>query len=87
MMSSVSPTATETMARARPVSQANPDGETCLAPTTPFPGQSHTEVVDNTTNDKQVPNTASSLGAVWNGSETATSQRPSPDINVSLLSE
>lgn len=78
--------APETLAAARPISQVNPEKETSLTPITPVPRQSQAEV-ENAENSKQVPNPTTSQSAGWNGSETTTSQRPSPDINVSLPNE
>ncbi|XP_022746429.1 AT-hook motif nuclear-localized protein 7-like [Durio zibethinus] len=72
---------------ARPISQAKPDGENCMTPTFPFPGESLGEA-DNNTIDKRIPNAAASLVAGWKGSSEPTSIHwPSPDINVSVTSE
>lgn len=87
MMSHMSPGgASETLTAARPISQANPEREASLNPVIPVPRQSQAEVED-AENNKQVPISTTSQSAVWNSSETTTSQRPSPDINVSLPSE
>ncbi|XP_031252775.1 AT-hook motif nuclear-localized protein 7-like [Pistacia vera] len=83
---SMSPGAPDTVTAARPISQAKPYGETCLTPVTPILGQNHAEV-NNTKNNEQLPNVTSSPSPGWNGSETTSNQGPSPDINVSLLSE
>ncbi|KAK6244592.1 hypothetical protein QUC31_011001 [Theobroma cacao] len=72
---------------ARPISQAKPEGDNCMTPTSPFPGESLGEG-DNSTIDKHVPNATSSHAAAgWNGSEPTSIHRPSPDINVSVPSE
>ncbi|XVE96514.1 hypothetical protein REPUB_Repub02eG0229100 [Reevesia pubescens] len=76
-----------TMAAARPISQAKPDGENCMTPTSPFPGADSLGVADNNTIDKHIPNAAASIVSGWNGSEPTSIHRPSPDINVSLPSE
>ncbi|XWS59552.1 hypothetical protein CRYUN_Cryun08bG0131900 [Craigia yunnanensis] len=84
--STVAAAPSATLTAARPISQAKPDGENCMTPTSPFPGESLGEA-DNKTIDKHIPNAAASLVAGWNGSEPTTIHRPSPDINVSVPSE
>ncbi|GLT64364.1 hypothetical protein SLA2020_368640 [Shorea laevis] len=81
--------APDTVTAAQPISQAKPDGESAyIAPTSSLLGQSHGEPDFNTiTNDQQLPNPMSSLGAVWNGLEPILIQRSSPDINMSVPSE
>ena len=71
---------------ARPISQAKPDGENCMTPTSPFPGENLGEA-DNNTIDKHIPNAAPSLFTGWNGSEPTSIHRSYPDINVSVPSE
>lgn len=71
-----SPTSDTAMAP-RPISQANPGGESCLTPTLQLPEQSQRESED-VTSDKQ--NSYEHL----NDSENLSDQRPYPDINISL---
>ncbi|XVF76286.1 hypothetical protein PTKIN_Ptkin13bG0254200 [Pterospermum kingtungense] len=76
-----------TVTAARPISHAKPDGENCMTPTSPFPGESLGEA-DNNTIDKTIRNAvAPSFVAAWNGSEPTSIHRPSPDINVSVPSD
>ncbi|KAH1090273.1 hypothetical protein J1N35_017530 [Gossypium stocksii] len=79
------PSATATAAR--PISQAEPDGDLkfCTTPTSPFPKESNGEP-NHTTMDKQT-NVGSSHAVSWNGLEPTSIHRPYPDINVSLPSE
>ncbi|XWS55946.1 hypothetical protein CRYUN_Cryun09bG0043600 [Craigia yunnanensis] len=71
---------------AMPISQAKPDGENCMKPTSPFPGEDLGES-DNNTIDKHIPNATPSLVTSWNGLEPTSIHWPSPDINVSIPSE
>ncbi|XVF55633.1 hypothetical protein PTKIN_Ptkin06aG0052100 [Pterospermum kingtungense] len=80
----VPPSAIETAAI--PISQAKPAGENCMAPTSPFPGESLGEA-DNNTIVKDITNSAASIVAGWNGSTPTSIHRPYPDINVSVPSE
>uniref|UniRef100_A0A5B7AQC7 AT-hook motif nuclear-localized protein n=1 Tax=Davidia involucrata TaxID=16924 RepID=A0A5B7AQC7_DAVIN len=64
------------------VTAAAPDSSICLAPTSQLPVQNHGEV-DSSTSDKQNPNATSAIIVDWNGSD----QRPTPDINVSVIVE
>ncbi|KAK5804045.1 AT-hook motif nuclear-localized protein 1-like [Gossypium arboreum] len=79
------PSATATAAR--PISQAEPDGDLkfCTTPTSPFPKESNGEP-NHTTMDKHT-NVGSSQAVSWNGLEPTSIHRPYPDINVSLPSE
>ncbi|TYJ18785.1 hypothetical protein E1A91_A09G146800v1 [Gossypium mustelinum] len=79
------PSATATAAR--PISQAEPDGDLkfCTTPTSPFPKESNGEP-NHTTMDKHT-NVGSSHAVSWNGLELTSIHRPYPDINVSLPSE
>ncbi|XVE61556.1 hypothetical protein DITRI_Ditri06bG0050000 [Diplodiscus trichospermus] len=70
---------------AKPISEAKPNGQNCMTPTSGLPGESLGEA-DNNTIEKHIPNPAASLVAGWNGSEP-TVHRPSPDINLSVSSE
>ncbi|XP_002528575.2 AT-hook motif nuclear-localized protein 1 isoform X1 [Ricinus communis] len=74
------------VSEASPISQAKPNGETCLISASPVPEQSHGGT-ENSANDQQIPNATNSLSVCWNGSEPTSDQRPSPDINVSVLNE
>ncbi|MBA0558393.1 hypothetical protein Golob_015414 [Gossypium lobatum] len=79
------PSATATAAR--PISQAEPDGDLkfCMTPTSPFRKESNGEP-NHTTMDKHT-NVGSSHAVSWNGLEPTSIHRPYPDINVSLPSE
>ncbi|MBA0800679.1 hypothetical protein Gohar_011099 [Gossypium harknessii] len=79
------PSATATAAR--PISQAEPDGDLkfCMTPTSPFRKESNGEP-NHTTMDKHT-NVGSSHAVSWKGLEPTSIHRPYPDINVSLPSE
>ncbi|XP_027934190.1 AT-hook motif nuclear-localized protein 1-like [Vigna unguiculata] len=83
----VSPTSAvpETVTFARPISQANAEGENFLMPMSQIPDQTQRESV-SVSSDKQ--NLDATLdAATWNGSEEYSDQRTSPDINISLPDE
>ncbi|KAK7355482.1 hypothetical protein VNO80_14738 [Phaseolus coccineus] len=83
----VSPTSAvqETVTFARPISQANADGENFLMTMSQIPDQTQRESV-SVSSDKQ--NLDATLdAATWNGSEEYSDQRTSPDINISLPDE
>ncbi|RWR82384.1 AT-hook motif nuclear-localized protein 1-like protein [Cinnamomum micranthum f. kanehirae] len=71
---------------ARPISQANPDDDTCATPTSTLPGQSHGDA-ENSTGNTQSTNAASFHTVVWHGLQSTSDQRPSPDINIRLPGE
>ncbi|TYG54216.1 hypothetical protein ES288_D09G171600v1 [Gossypium darwinii] len=79
--------AEHTATAARPISQAEPDGDLkfCMTPTSPFRKESNGEP-NHTTMDKHT-NVGSSHAVSWNGLEPTSIHRPYPDINVSLPSE
>lgn len=52
----------------------------------PLPKQVHIETGHSKGNQQSL-NAMSSYSAVWNGSESTSEQRPSPDINIPALSE
>ncbi|XP_042513361.1 AT-hook motif nuclear-localized protein 7-like [Macadamia integrifolia] len=64
---------------ARPISQAKPDDDNCVTPTSALPGQSHGEE-DNCASSNPNPNSGFK-SADWNASESEQEQKPSPDIN------
>lgn len=75
----------ETVTFARPISQANAEGENFLMPMSQIPDQTQRESV-SVSSDKQ--NLDATLDAAnWNGSEEYSDQRTSPDINISLPDE
>lgn len=84
MMSPI-PSPPDTVAAARPISQAaRPNNETIFIPVQ-LPEQNHAEA-DNGTSDK--PNwNATPNSSGWNISEPTSDQRPSPDINISAPAE
>ncbi|XP_057983284.1 AT-hook motif nuclear-localized protein 1-like [Malania oleifera] len=71
---SIVPAAPLTAMAARSTSEAGPEVDT---------SQSHGEA-DTGMGNKQTLNTTHSQSAAWNGSETTSDQKPSPDINVSV---
>jgi len=75
----------EAVTAARPISQANADGENFLIPMSQLPDQNQRESV-SVTSDKQNLD-ATPDAATWNGSEEFSDQRTSPDINISLPDE
>ncbi|XP_061368714.1 AT-hook motif nuclear-localized protein 7-like [Gastrolobium bilobum] len=75
----------DTVTAARPIAQANLDGENILIPVSQLPDQSQREPV-SVTSDKQNLD-ATPNAATWNGSEEFSDQRISPDINISLPDE
>ncbi|CAJ1968751.1 unnamed protein product [Sphenostylis stenocarpa] len=83
----VSPTSAvpETVTFARPISQANAEGENFLMPMSQIPDQTRRESV-SVSSDKQNLD-ATPDAATWNGSEEYSDQRISPDINISLPDE
>ncbi|CAL5334606.1 unnamed protein product [Camellia sinensis] len=86
-ITSITPSALDTVTAATPISQAAPAGDTWLTPTSQLPlQQSHGEA-DKSTSNKQNMNATSMDSAEWNGSEPTSDQRPYPDINVSVLIE
>lgn len=80
------PSAPEPVTMATPISQANPEGHISLNSPSPLQGQSHGDATDDSLGEKQLPNPISAY-TIWNGSEIASEQRPSPDINMSAPSE
>ncbi|KAF5747836.1 DNA binding protein putative isoform 1 [Tripterygium wilfordii] len=74
----------DTATAATQISQAKPVYESFA--TSLLSEQRHVEA-DDKASDKLIPNVASSYSAGWNGVEPLPSQRPSPDINVSLPSD
>lgn len=78
------PLGTDSLTAARPISQAKPEGETCLAPGSPVKGQSHGEA-DSSRNDVKTANSLHAAG--WILGHDSNHQRTSPDINVSVPSE
>ncbi|KAJ7971483.1 AT-hook motif nuclear-localized protein [Quillaja saponaria] len=79
------PGAPDSFITARPISQAKPDSENCLNPTPILPKNCHKETDDITIHKQNSDATLNT--ADWDGSEVILNQRPSPDINVSLLGE
>lgn len=69
---------------ARPISQANADGE-ILMPRSQLPDQNQRESVSATSDKQNLDGTPDA--ATWNGSEEFSDQRISPDINISLPDE
>lgn len=70
----------------RPVSQAPPSSNITLTQTSQLPSHNHGEA-DNSTSNKDMPNSTSTDTSDCNGSEPAFEQRSYPDINVSIPME
>ncbi|XP_015086199.1 AT-hook motif nuclear-localized protein 7-like isoform X2 [Solanum pennellii] len=70
----------------RPVSQAPPSSNITLTQTSQVPSHNHGEA-DNSTSNKDMPNSTSTDTSDCNGSEPAFEQRSYPDINVSIPME
>ncbi|XP_027363211.1 AT-hook motif nuclear-localized protein 7-like [Abrus precatorius] len=75
----------EAVTAARPISQANADGENFMIPMSQLPDQNQRESVSVTSDKQNVDATPDA--ATWNGSEEFSDQRTSPDINISLPDE
>ncbi|CAA3004290.1 AT-hook motif nuclear-localized 7-like [Olea europaea subsp. europaea] len=71
-----------TMTTATPISQAAPEINFPLFPTSQLPVPNQGEA-DNNTNTKEYQYSTSTVTANWNGTEPSE-QRPSPDINISV---
>ncbi|KAK7392550.1 hypothetical protein VNO78_20993 [Psophocarpus tetragonolobus] len=76
----------ETVTMARPISQANADGESFMIPMTQLPDQNQRETA-SISSDKQNLDATPDAAATWNGSEEFSDQRTSPDINITLPDE
>ena len=77
----------DTVTAARPISQANPDGENFILPTSQLPEQIQRESASVTSEKLNLDASPHAAAATWNGSEEFSDQRISPDINISLPDE
>ncbi|KAJ4971986.1 hypothetical protein NE237_005085 [Protea cynaroides] len=75
----------DTVTAARPISQATPDNDTCISPTSALPGKGHGEA-ENSGSSNPNPNSAFQI-ANWHGSDSTQEQKESPDINASVTGE
>lgn len=76
-----------TVTAARPISQANPEGENFMVTTSQVQEQSQRESISAATSGDTQNLDATPNVATWNGSEDFSDQRISPDINISLPDE
>ncbi|XP_059306574.1 AT-hook motif nuclear-localized protein 1-like [Lycium ferocissimum] len=71
----------------RPVSQAPPVSNMTMTQTSQIPIHNHHGEADNSTSNKDLPNSTSTDTSDCNGSEPTFEQRPYPDINLSIPME
>ncbi|OVA17873.1 protein of unknown function DUF296 [Macleaya cordata] len=80
------PSSANVVTAARPISQATPDDDNVASPTSTLPEQNQGEA-ENSTSSNHNPNSTFFQNVGWQGSQSASDQKPSPDINVSMPGE